>query len=252
MHFGYQYCFSRNVARHSKGPYRYGNVSSQINLSWIDHATAETGFKIERKTGSGGTYAEIATVGANVTNYSDTGLNAGTTYFYRVRAYNSTSNSSYSNEASATTQSNPPGAPTNLGANAISSSQINLIGLTMQNETGFKIERKTGAGGTYGQIATVGANVTTYSDSGLTANTNYFYRVRANNSTAIRLTLMKRMPRRRTLRQLHRVTLLQTRYRPRRSILRGAITHRTKPDSRSNARLVVVALTPRSERSAPT
>ena len=91
-------------------------------------------------------------------------MNAGTTYFYRVRANNSTSNSSYSNEASATTQSNPPGAPTNLGATAISSSQINLAWTdNASNETGFKIERKTGAGGTYSQIATVGANVTTYS-----------------------------------------------------------------------------------------
>ena len=157
---------------------------SQINLSWIDHATAETGFKIERKTGSGGTYAQIATVGANVTSYSDTGLSAGTTYFYRVRANNSTSNSSYSNEASATTQSNPPGAPTNLGATATSSSQINLAWTdNANNETGFKIERKTGTGGTYSQIATVGANVTTYSNTGLSANTNYFYRVRANNSS---------------------------------------------------------------------
>ena len=53
--------------------------------------------------GSGETYAEIATVGANVTTYSNTGLNASTTYYYRVRAYNSSGNSTYSNEANATT-----------------------------------------------------------------------------------------------------------------------------------------------------
>ncbi len=77
--------------------------SSQINLSWTDNATNETGFKIERKTGAGGTYAEIATVGAGVAAYSDTGLTAATTYFYRVRATNAIGDSAYSNEASATT-----------------------------------------------------------------------------------------------------------------------------------------------------
>lgn len=77
--------------------------SSQINLSWTDNAANETGFKIERKTGAGGTYAQIAAVGANVTAYSNTGLTASTQYYYRVCANNSTGNSGYSNEANATT-----------------------------------------------------------------------------------------------------------------------------------------------------
>ena len=51
LHGGDQYCFSRNVARRSDGPYRDGNLKLTNQLSWIDHATAETGFKIERKTG---------------------------------------------------------------------------------------------------------------------------------------------------------------------------------------------------------
>jgi hypothetical protein len=79
--------------------------SSQINLTWTDASSNETGFKIERKTGSGGTYSQIATVGAGVTSYASTGLAAGTTYVYRVRAYNAAGNSAYSNEASATTPS---------------------------------------------------------------------------------------------------------------------------------------------------
>jgi hypothetical protein len=76
--------------------------SSQINLSWTDNATNETGFRIERKTT--GSFSQIATVGANVTTYSNTGLNSSTTYTYRVRAYNNAGTSAYSNEASATTR----------------------------------------------------------------------------------------------------------------------------------------------------
>jgi hypothetical protein len=77
--------------------------SSQINLSWQDNSNNETGFKVERKTGAGGTWNEIATVGTGVRTYQNTGLAANTTYYYRVRAYNSYGNSAYSNEAGATT-----------------------------------------------------------------------------------------------------------------------------------------------------
>ena len=79
---------------------------SQIDLTWTDRSNNEDGFKIERKIGAGGTYAEIATAGANVTGYSDAGLATGTTYYYQVRAYNGAGNSGYSNEANATTPGN--------------------------------------------------------------------------------------------------------------------------------------------------
>jgi hypothetical protein len=76
---------------------------SQINLSWADNAGNETGFEIERKTGAGGTFAQIATVVENVTSFQDAGLSAATAYYYRVRASNSVGDSSYSNEAGTTT-----------------------------------------------------------------------------------------------------------------------------------------------------
>lgn len=77
--------------------------SSQINLTWTDSAVNETGFKIERCQGVGcANFSQITTVGAGATSYSNTGLAAGTTYSYRVRAYNNSGNSPYSNTASAT------------------------------------------------------------------------------------------------------------------------------------------------------
>jgi C1A family cysteine protease len=78
---------------------------SQINLAWTDNADNETGFKIERCTGSKCTdFAWIASVSTNVTGYSDTGLSAKTTYRYRVYAYNDSGDSAYSNIAKATTK----------------------------------------------------------------------------------------------------------------------------------------------------
>jgi peptidyl-Asp metalloendopeptidase len=71
-------------------------VGKRIDLSWTDNSTGETGFKIERST-NGKSYSQIATVGANTTAFSNTGLRSGKKYYYRVRAYSGTSNSPYSN-----------------------------------------------------------------------------------------------------------------------------------------------------------
>ncbi len=156
--------------------------SSQINLKWTDNSGIETGFKVERATASAGPFTQIVAVGANVTTYSNTGLSAATTYYYRVRAYNGSGNSGYSNTASAKTADVPPAAPTALTAAAVSSSQINLAWTqNSANETGFKIERSSD-NVTFAQIATVGANVVSYSNTGLSGNTTYYYRVRAYNT----------------------------------------------------------------------
>jgi hypothetical protein len=160
--------------------------ASQINLLWHDNSNNETGFKIQRATSSGGPWAQIATVGANATSYSNSGLSASTTYYYRVLAYNSTGNSSYSNTASATTQSGGsatiPVAPSNLTANAVSSSQITLAWQdNSNNETGFQIWRYNASAG-WSQIANVGANTSSYSNAGLSSSTTYYYYVLAYNS----------------------------------------------------------------------
>jgi hypothetical protein len=73
--------------------------AGSLRLTWSDNSSNETGFRIERKTGTGGSFALVATVAANAMSHVDTGLIDGTTYCYRVRAYNGSSVSSYSNES---------------------------------------------------------------------------------------------------------------------------------------------------------
>lgn len=74
-------------------------------------------------------------------------------------------------------------APSNLSATAVSSSQVNLSWKdNSDDETGFKIERKKSEGDTFSQTATVGANITTYNDTGLSPSTTYYYRVRASSA----------------------------------------------------------------------
>ncbi len=153
------------------------SAESHINLSWIDNSNNEDGFKIERWNGSG--WAHINTVGRDATAFTDFQVTLNTTYLYRVRAYNSVGDSDPSDQRSATTTFNSPSnLLTSVGADL---TQIDLRWTDNSNfEGGFKIERWNGGG--FVQINTVGANATTYTDTGRTPGQTYNYRVRAYNN----------------------------------------------------------------------
>jgi len=77
--------------------------ADSIQLTWTDNATDETGFIVERSLNSGSGFSQIVTLGANAISFTDTGLLAGTSYYYRVSAANAIGSSAYSNVASAET-----------------------------------------------------------------------------------------------------------------------------------------------------
>ncbi len=155
--------------------------SSQIKLTWTDNSNNEGGFKLERST-DGVNFTLITTLVSNTTSYTNSSLTAATTYTYRIRAYEGTNYSAYSNTATATTQP-PPAAPSDLTATAVSSSRINLAWTdNSSNEAGFKLERSTD-GVSFTQVAILTANVTSYANTLLPASTTYTYRVRAYEGT---------------------------------------------------------------------
>src|SRR5262249_46998704 len=109
---------------------------------------------------------------------SDTGLTAGTTYFYVVAAVNASSTSAPSAQVSAITV---PAAPTGVTATATSTTQINLTWTAATGAASYPVQRATESGGPY---TTAGAPTTpSFSDTGLTAGTTYFYVVAAVNAS---------------------------------------------------------------------
>jgi LmbE family N-acetylglucosaminyl deacetylase len=162
---------------------------TQINLTWVDNSTTETGYTVERapdNSGTAGTFAAIATVPANSVSFSDVTVSENTRYWYRVRGFTAVDVSAYSGLASTTTPQSPPAAPTNLQAQPLSSSSIGLNWTdNATNESGFLIDRAPDAGGsagTFAQIASVAANVVTFTSGLLNPSTKYWFRVRAFNS----------------------------------------------------------------------
>jgi hypothetical protein len=165
---------------------------NEVDLHWNDHSTNENGFQILRCTGAGCTpTTAIGSVGTGVTSYNDTTVAASTTYTYKVLAYNGGGTVDCVNPAtvSATTPAppalSPPTAPSNLSVIATSKNWIYLSWQdNSNNETNFDIERCAGATCTnFAALTSVGANVTTFRNTGLVRHTTYRYRVKARNSS---------------------------------------------------------------------
>jgi fibronectin type 3 domain-containing protein len=149
-------------------------ANAQVNLSWSASSGASA-YYVKRSTTSGGPYTQIAAPIA--TNYADNNLSNGTKYFYVVSAYNSYGQSSNSAEVSATpTAPPPPAAPTGLTATA-GNAQVALNWSASTGATSYNVKSSTTSGGPYTTVSS--PTVTTYTNTGLTNGTKYYYVVSA-------------------------------------------------------------------------
>ena len=97
-----------------------------MRLTWTDKSATETGFTIERSPLTNTNFTEIATVGANTTSFTDTGLSRATTYYYRVRAYNGTQHPPIRVKGMLRPFINIPDPPSGLTITSLLSNKVSL------------------------------------------------------------------------------------------------------------------------------
>jgi titin len=163
--------------------------NNRVRLTWMDNATTETGFVIERSV-NGGTFNLFTTIaaraGTGTVTFTGNNLVSGNSYSYRVAAINGAGMSAYSNTVTLTFGSAPL-APTNLAGSLLSNPL--RVRLTWRdnanNEGSFALERAAN-GGAFTLLATVPArngtgNTVTYNDTTVLAGNTYEYRVMSVN-----------------------------------------------------------------------
>jgi fibronectin type 3 domain-containing protein/PKD repeat protein len=154
---------------------------AQVSLTW-NASSGATSYNIYRSTTSGGEGSTPFQTGISGTSYTNTGLTNGTTYYYQVSAVNGGGQSGKSGEASATPQPAAPAAPTNLSATA-GVAQVSLTWNASSGATSYHIYRSATSGAEGNTPFQTGISGTSYTDTGSTNGTTYYYQVSAVNST---------------------------------------------------------------------
>ncbi len=177
-------------------------ATNRITLSWTDSATNEQGFKMERST-NGVDFAQFGTVGAGVTNATNSGLLPNRTYHFRVRAYNVAGDSAYSDIAQATTfampvpDTTPPAAITNLIVSAVTSNSATLSwtapgddgnnGTATSYDVRYRTNAITSNNWASSTLATgepvplLAGTTQSFTINGLVANRTYFFGIRTSD-----------------------------------------------------------------------
>jgi fibronectin type 3 domain-containing protein len=150
----------------------------EIALDW-DSVSGAASYYVYRSTSYSGIYVKIVTVTA--TSYTDNNLMDGTTYYYKVKARSSSDTSSYSSIVNAVAQDDDLTAPDDLTATAGSSSKISLDWDSVNDATSYYVYRSSSYSGTYSKIVTV--TTSSYTDTGLSNDTTYYYKVKAHSSS---------------------------------------------------------------------
>lgn len=150
--------------------------SSEIELTWNSVAGADE-YRVFRSLSQGGTYDEIALVAQ--TDFTDTGLDANTTYYYKLSAKGSSGESEQTDPVSVTTKMPMPDTPDGLTAEALSSSEIKVEFNTVNGAVAYNIYFCESPPNNFTLLTTVGSG--TYTHTGLEPETEYFYKVSAYN-----------------------------------------------------------------------
>jgi fibronectin type 3 domain-containing protein len=160
-----------------------GVTTSEIDLSWTDNAGILATNYIILRSANGGTFTNYATLPAasatppSTYTWADTGVVPGTAYEYHIEAVNTSGNNDFVG-ANAVTITLPPAGLTATPGNGM----ITLFWTAPAGALSYNVYRGTAAGGEGLTPLATGVTTTTFTDSGLTNGTTYFYTVTAVNA----------------------------------------------------------------------
>lgn len=159
-----------------------------IALSWTDNAQDETGYQLQRKVNTG-SWTNLQELAAGATTYRDNAISMGSTYQYRVAAFNSAGSSAYVQSSSLVVQPQEtiPATPTNMLATVMVSSIVLSWEDNANNETNYLLERRVD-NGSWATLATLNPNSQSYNDTAVASGKRYDYRVSAKNSAGTSMT----------------------------------------------------------------
>jgi hypothetical protein len=193
---------SPDVPREPTNLLAHPSSPTRVDLFWNtpedDGGSPITDYKIEVKE-AGDSYSLLDNTGNATTTYAHTGLTTGVNYIYRVYAINNEGTSAYSSEAIATPQSNSqpledivPNAPTSLTAVDMSPTSIELNWIKPATNNGppvigYKIDVKEGSSSYATLVSNTQNTNTKFTDTELTTNTEYKYKIYAINSVGASL-----------------------------------------------------------------
>ena len=157
---------------------------NKLKLSW-DEMEKANGYIIYRSTSSNGTYKALKKIESkNTVSYIDTGLVTNKNYYYKIRAYqqtgDSTSKLQYSAYSSVKSGKPIPTAPGGISVKAIDYDSVRISWNAVNGANGYMVYRSTSSTGNFTSVNTITNGSTLYcSDNGLTTNKNYYYKVKA-------------------------------------------------------------------------
>jgi predicted esterase len=159
----------------------------RLTVNWAAYTGTAASIEIQRSTNNIN-WSTLTTVPATQTSFLNTGLNANTRYYYRLRAIGPNGESAYSASRNAVTLTLPPipAAPSGLVLVSVNSDSDSISwNDNSNNEETFEVQKSVGTNTSFAPIANVAGSALAkggYKDVGLFAHTTYFYRIRSRNA----------------------------------------------------------------------
>ena len=152
---------------------------NSIKLTWTP-ATGVDGYDIYRSTSSAGTFTKISSTTDPTAYYTNTGLNTGTTYYYKIQTYFTFDNGEKIYGAFSPVVSAKPvlAVPASPKAASASYSSIKTSWTAVSGASGYEVSRATSSTGTYSVVGNT-TTATSLTNTGLSTNKVYYYKIRA-------------------------------------------------------------------------